>query len=186
MRSSGCDAEPYVFWVALTAANAVTFTPPAIVPFPTAGPDPSCSGFDASAYVGNVVFCPADNTIYWDQDVMLELSLDPLTGDMSVGFLFSNAYSEAVQVALGGPRTGETRALFNDCLTGAWVAYIVPPIPDDGRLDTLQLSAGDLDEAVVTAIGRSDVSTDTDVIGSAFERIDAFRIGVLGGLNVCV
>lgn len=175
-----------LFWVQLTTANGVAFTPPGLVPFGTAGPYPSCSGFDDSAYVDNVVFCPDDNTIYWDQDVMLDLSVDPLTGDMSVGFLFSNAYSEAIQTALASTRTGETRALFNDCLTGAWVAYIVPPIPDDGRQSFLQLSAGDLDEAVVTAIGRSDVSRDTDIVGSAFERIDAFRIGVLGGLNVCV
>ena len=117
---------------------------------------------------------------------MQGLSVELLTGDMSVGFLFSNAYSEAVQVALASARAGETRALFNDCLTGAWVAYIVPPIDFESREDTLQLSAGDLDEAIVTAIGRSDVSRDTNILGSAFERIDAFRIGVLGGLNACV
>ena len=57
--------------------------------------------------------------------------------------------------------------------------------PNDGREDTLLLSAGDLDEAVVTAIARSDLATDTNVLGSAFEKIDAFRKGVLGGLNVC-
>ena len=174
-----------LFWVELTAANSVAFTPPTLVPFATGGPYPACAGVDEAAYKDNVLFCPGDNTIYWDQDVMYELSTDPLTGDMSVGYLFSNAYSEAVQTALGSPRTTEIRALFNDCLTGAWVAYIVPPIDFETREDTLQLSAGDLDEAVVTAIGRSDVSTDTNVVGSAFEKIDAFRKGVLGGLNVC-
>ena len=103
---------------------------------------------------------------------------------MSVGYLFSNAFSDAIQTALRSQKTGEPRALFNDCLTGAWVAYIVPPIPET-REDTLQLSAGDLDEAVITAIARSDASSDTNVSGSAFEKIDAFRTGVLGGLNVC-
>ncbi len=178
-----------LFWAQITAANSVAFTPPTVVAFPTAGPFPSCAGIDEVAYKGNVVFCPSDNTIYWDQDVMFELSSNSLTGDMSVGYLFSNAYSEAVQTALGSTRTSETRALFDDCLTGAWVAYIVPGpggvLPDDGRQDTLQLSAGDLDEAIVTAIARSDLATDTNVVGSAFEKIDAFRKGVLGGLNVC-
>ncbi len=175
-----------LFWVALAAANSVAFTPPAFVAFPTAGPFPSCAGIDEAAYKTNVVFCPGDNTIYWDQDVMLELSTNTLTGDMSVGYLFSNAYSEAVQTALASPRTGEPRALFDDCLTGAWVAYIVPPIDFNTREDTLSLSAGDLDEAIVTAIARSDLATDTNILGSAFEKIDAFRKGVLGGLNVCV
>jgi hypothetical protein len=49
----------------------------------------------------------------------------------------------------------------------------------------LVLSAGDLDEAIITAIDRSDERTDTDEFGSAFEKVDAFRTGVLGGLNVC-
>ena len=176
-----------LFWVALAQANAVTFTAPTLAPFATNGPYPTCAGIDEAAYSGNVVYCAADNTIYWDQDVMQTLSEEP--GDMSVGYLFSNAYSEAVQTALASTRTGEPRALFDDCLTGAWVAYIVPDatgsLPNDGRTDTLQLSAGDLDEAVVTAIGRSDVSTGTNIAGSAFEKIDAFRKGVLGGLNSC-
>jgi hypothetical protein len=64
------------------------------------------------------------------------------------------------------------------------VAHIVPPIPKD-RDNRLELSAGDLDEAIVTAIATADERTDTDVNGAAFEKIDAFRTGVLGGLNVC-
>ena len=174
-----------LFWVELAAANSVPFTPPSVVSFPNAGPYPSCTGFDETTLKSNIVFCPDDNTIYWDQDVMAKMSTTPELGDMSVGFLFSNAYSEAIQIALGSGLTGEARALTNDCLTGAWVAYIVPPIDFETREDSLQLSAGDLDEAVVTAIGRSDVSADTNIVGSAFERVDAFRKGVLGGIAVC-
>lgn len=172
------------FWTDLAKANGVDFTAPTLQAFNTDGPLPSCDGIDDSVYPRNVVYCPGDNVIYWDQDYALELSQDPLTGDMSVGYLFSNAYSEAIQTALRSQATGEPRALFDDCLTGAWVGFIVPPIPD-ARTNTLQLSAGDLDEAVITAIARSDPSADTNVSGSAFEKIAAFRTGVLGGLNVC-
>ncbi|HAP76429.1 MAG TPA: hypothetical protein DCR14_10135 [Acidimicrobiaceae bacterium] len=170
------------FWVNLTAANGVAFTAPTFAPFPNAGPYPACASVDQSAFPNNVVYCPDDNVIYWDQDVMAALAADPFTGDMSVGYLFSNAYSEAVQRAIGSQRTGEQRALTNDCLTGAWVASIVPPATQDSPVF---LSAGDLDEAIVTALGRSDERTDTNVLGSAFEKIDAFRDGVLGGLPVC-
>lgn len=172
------------FWTDLAGSNGVAFTPPTLQAYSTAGPFPSCPGIDESQYPRNVLYCPTDNVIYWDQDYALELSQQQLTGDMSVGYLFSNAYSDAIQTALLSQRTGEPRALFNDCLTGAWVAFIVPPIPED-REDTLILSAGDLDEAIITAIAVSDESTDTDVNGSAFEKIDAFRLGVLGGLNAC-
>jgi len=58
----------------------------------------------------------------------------------------------------------------------------VPPTPEDS---IIYLSAGDLDEAIVTAIARSDATEDTNVHGSAFQKVDAFRDGVLGGLTVC-
>jgi hypothetical protein len=38
---------------------------------------------------------------------------------------------------------------------------------------------------VQTAILFGDLDADDDVIGSAFEKIDAFRTGVLGGLAAC-
>jgi len=172
------------FWTALAAANNVAFNAPTLDSFTSDGPLPSCDGIDDARYARNVVFCPANNVIYYDQDYALGLSQDPLTGDMSVGYLFSNAYSEAIQNALNSQVRGEPRALFNDCLTGAWVGFIIPPIPE-ARENTLRLSAGDLDEAVIIAIARSDPSTDTNLNGSPFEKISAFRTGVLGGLNVC-
>jgi predicted metalloprotease len=170
-----------LFWVALAAANGVPFTPPSFSRFPAAGPYPTCDGVDPSTWQNSVLFCPGDNTIYWDEDFALALSSDPRSGDMSVGYLFSDAYSDAIQTALRSTRTGEPRALLNDCLTGAWVASTVTPTADS----VLVLAAGDLDEAIVTAIARADESADTNVNGSAFEKVDAFRTGVLGGLNVC-
>ncbi len=170
------------FWVELTTANGVAFTPPTFSPFAAAGPLPTCASVDPAAFAGNAVYCPDDNVVYWDQDTMAQLAADPLTGDMSVGYLFSNAYGEAVQRAIGSQRTGEQRELTDDCLTGAWVATIVPPTPEDS---IIYLSAGDLDEAIVTAIARSDATEDTNVHGSAFQKVDAFRDGVLGGLTVC-
>ena len=85
------------------------FTAPTLQAFPTDGPYPSCDGIDDAQYRRNVVFCAADNTIYWDEDYALELSQDLITGDMSVGYLLSNAYSDAIQTALRSRRTGEQR-----------------------------------------------------------------------------
>lgn len=170
------------FWTELATANNVPFTAPTWSAFGSDGPYPSCAGVADDQWSRNAIYCAADNTIYWDQDYALQLSQDQFTGDLSVGYLFSNAYSDAIQNALHSKTTGEQRALRNDCLTGAWVASAVPPVPDTA---VIQLSAGDLDEAIIMAIVRSDPATDTNVNGSAFEKIDAFRTGVLGGLNVC-
>ncbi len=101
---------------------------------------------------------------------------------MSIGYLISQGYSENVQALLGSTLTGEPRALLDDCLTGAWIRDDLPP-QTDGR--PLYLSAGDLDEAIVTAIVRGDKTNDTNINGSAFEKVDAFRSGVLGGMQSC-
>ena len=100
---------------------------------------------------------------------------------MAVGYLFSNAYSDAVQTTLGSTRTGEPRQLFDYCLTGVWTAWTIPAEADK----EIRLSAGDLDEALLVAIERSDETADANVHGSAFETTDAFRSGVLGGLTEC-
>src|SRR4029077_12791835 len=117
-----------------------------------------------------------------DQQFAAETLADQLQGDMSIGYLISQGYSEVVQGLLGSTLKGEPRALLDDCLTGSWIHDDLPPI-DASR--PLFLTAGDLDEAIVTTIKRSDPTSDTNTVGSAFERIDAFRSGVLGGLAAC-
>ena len=47
------------------------------------------------------------------------------------------------------------------------------------------LSAGGLNEAIITAVALGDEAATTNEIGSAFEKIDSFRAGALGGLSAC-
>lgn len=170
------------FWVPLLDSSGIDFTPPVFEPFNAGGPYPECASLDARPAEGSVVYCAADDTVYWDRDLALALAADPLTGDLSVGYLFAVAYSEAVQQAVGSTLDGESRALASECLTGAWVGSIVPPTPGDS---VVQLSAGDLDEAIITAISRSDSTETADIAGGAFEKVTAFRAGVLDGAANC-
>ncbi len=85
---------------------------------------------------------------------------------------------------------GEERALLSDCLVGAWVETVIPGsdgLPTEPRAEgrTVTVSPGDLTEAIQTIILIGDVGSDDNVIGSAFEKTDAFRAGVLGGLDAC-
>ncbi|MDP9463220.1 MAG: hypothetical protein M3P52_01240, partial [Actinomycetota bacterium] len=170
------------FWTDQLAAGNLTLTDPTVTLF-TAGSDtPSCDSIEGSAFEQNVLYCPGSNTIFIDQQYAEDSIAEPLLGDMSVGYLISQGYSENVQALLGSNLAGEPRALLDDCLTGAWIRDNLPPQPE-GR--PLYLSAGDLDEAIVTAIRYSDEATDTNVNGSAFEKIDNFRAGVLGGMQAC-
>ncbi len=112
-------------------------------------------------------------------------------GDFAVGFVLGVVWAEAVQQALGSELVGEARELANDCLAGAWVQTVIPdergllpePRPEERRASA---SPGDLDEAIQTVILIGDLSAEENVIGSAFEKIDAFRTGVLDGLDPCL
>jgi predicted metalloprotease len=176
------------FWVQkLQGIDDTSFTAPKLATFPADGPFPECDGVDDDEFKGNVLYCESTNTILVDTDLAERLADDEVLGDMSVGYLIGEAYSEGVQQALKSTLTGKSRVLLNDCFTGAWVADDIPLGPNQGARGggDLTLSAGDLDEAILTALKRSDDSTDTDKRGTAFEKIAAFRNGVLNGIDAC-
>ncbi|MCU1367953.1 MAG: hypothetical protein JWN39_3592, partial [Ilumatobacteraceae bacterium] len=159
-----------------------TFTSPTVTAFDHDGPFPSCDGFKDADFQFNAVYCPASNTVFYDDGYAQALYSN--YGDFAVGYIISNAWSDAVQVQLGSGLAGEQRALINDCLTGVWTSDIIPPA--DGKIDPqrLYISPGDLDEAVETAL-LSDAGIGNGQVGSAFERIDYFRAGVIGGTAEC-
>jgi predicted metalloprotease len=178
------------FWVPTLEASQVPFTPPTLVAF-TADNVPACDDKAADQLVNNATFCVSTNEIAYDDTFVRDLY--QRLGDLSFGYPLAVAYSDAVQVALQSQLSGEPRALLNDCLVGAWIDDIIP----SGQVDAngnqvannpnqeILLSSGDLDEAVSTAVALGDEASDTNVIGTAFEKIDSFRAGVLGGLSAC-
>jgi predicted metalloprotease len=132
--------------------------------------------------------CASTGEVYFNEPVAYDLYRK--LGDFSVGYLLGTAWSEAVQDALGSDLTGEARALFDDCLTGGWVKTLIPvdfslPQPRLATRDSV-LSPGDLDEAIQTVLLLADPGVDDDVLGNAFEKIDAFRTGVIEGTDACL
>jgi hypothetical protein len=139
--------------------------------------------------------CAPTQRVYFYEPAALELYRT--FGDFSVGYLLGKAWSEAVQESIGSDLTGEDRVLLNDCLTGAWVQTVTPVETGDPaqlfelpqpRLEgrTVTVSAGDLDEAIQTVLLIADLDADDDVLGNAFEKIDALRTGVIDGLDACL
>ena len=166
------------FW----AAGVTSFSPPTVTTFAHNGPFPTCDGIDQSAFAFNAVYCPKTNAIFLDEGYAK--TLYNKYGDFAVGYIISNAWSEAVQTQLGSNLAGEQRLLIDDCLTGAWTKDAIPPA--DGNLDRtrLYISPGDLDKAVETAL-LSDAGIGNGKMASAFEKIDNFRAGVIGGITEC-
>lgn len=141
-----------------------------------------------------VSYCPGDDTIVYDEPYVLDLYRD--YGDFTLGYFYGVAWAEVAQIREGSTLTGEARALRSDCWTGAWVRDITPDefgatrrnndLDGDGEPDsTVVTSPGDLDEAVRMAILLGDLGTHVNVVGSPFEKIASFRIGVLGGIDAC-
>lgn len=133
--------------------------------------------------------CSESNTVFLNEPVAQQLYDD--FGDFGPAYLLGLAWAEHVQNTANSSLGGEPRQLQNDCLSGAWVNTVIPdiatgqlPQPRD-ELRTAVVSANDLTEAVLTAIIIGDPSFDTDVLGSAFEKIDQFRRGTLQGLTAC-
>ncbi len=141
-----------------------------------------------------VVVCSGAGTVVYEEPAVLDLYRE--FGDFTLGYLYGIAWAEIAQQRSASVPTGEQRALLSDCYTGAWVRDITPDV--DGRTprgqDTdgdgfqdlgISSSPGDLDEAIRMAIMQGDDGANVDAVGSPFEKIAAFRVGVLGGLSAC-
>ena len=149
----------------------------------------SCDGGLRGDLSTGVALCAATSEVYFNEPAALDLYRT--LGDFAVGYVLGTAWSEAVQTALGSDLDGEPRALLNDCLTGGWVKTVTPvdfalPQPRLATRDSVRISAGDLDEAIQTVLRFGDAGADDDVIGNAFEKIAAFRTGVIGGTDACL
>jgi predicted metalloprotease len=148
----------------------------------------SCDDLRGDLSTGTAL-CASTSEVYFNEPAALELYRS--LGDFAVGYVLGTAWSEAVQTALDSDLDGEDRALVNDCLTGGWVKTVTPvdfvlPQPRLASRVGVRISPGDLDEAIQTVLRLGDASADDDVIGSAFEKIDAFRTGVIDGTDTCL
>jgi len=136
-----------------------------------------------------VELCSATNTAFLNEPVAEELYQ---IGDFAPGYLLGIIWAEHAQISNDSQRSGEDRQLRNDCLVGAWVNTVTPdpvtgrlPEPRDAGRET-SISPNDLTEAIQTAIVIGDRRSTTDILGSAFEKIDSFRRGALEGFAACV
>ncbi len=146
-----------------------------------------------------VELCAETNTVYLNEPVARERYV---IGDFAPGYLLGIVWAEAAQQSNDSTVTGEQRQLRNDCLVGSWVRSVIPvidanglPVLDENGFITLpeprdpgrdaRASPNDLTEALQMAILIGDPTNDTDVLGSAFEKISAFRLGTLQGIDAC-
>ncbi len=150
---------------------------------------PVCGSTNAEQVTIGVYVCPATARITVDADIARAV-YDEIPGDFAVGYLLGVGYADLVLSTLGATISGEDRRLMDDCLAGVWAGDILPTaenlaetVPEN--VSRISLSAGDLDEAIRMAIYLGDETETTDEMGTAFDKVDAFRQGVLYGPTGC-
>lgn len=141
-----------------------------------------------------VSYCPGSNTIGTDVPAMAKRAgegangkEEPLsavvTGDYNAAVVFVSRYALAVQQDRKLSLTGaESAGLRTACLSGALTTKLSEPSSDP------RLSAGDLDEAVsgLLADGLAAADVNGKVVASGYQRLEAFRTGVLKGEQTCL
>jgi predicted metalloprotease len=148
-----------------------------VKPFDSGSPPP-CTNPDSTAD-GAAFYCPDGDFIAFDNE-KLGPTLYQNAGDYAVGMLLGDLYARAAQHRRGKPTGDAPGQLAVDCLAGTWTHDL---LRRGGQTQATRLSPGDLDEAVAAllAFGRG-----TEGAGpSAFDRIAAYRKGVLEGLPAC-
>ncbi|MGE0878121.1 MAG: neutral zinc metallopeptidase [Acidimicrobiia bacterium] len=130
----------------------------------------------------NAFYCSADDTLAWD-DQRLETEVYDSIGDFAVSLILSNAWADAIQTREKSTLQGRARSLQQHCYSGAWVGSI---LRNSAVNQQLSLSPGDLDEGITSLLSYGDVrKLGNAQIGTAFERVAAFRKGLQQGVASC-
>jgi predicted metalloprotease len=148
---------------------------------PFDGGKPACDDPDSTAQ-GAAFFCPSKNFVAFDNR-QLGPALYERIGDNAVGMLLGDLFARAAQDRRGQSTTSKAGQLAVDCLAGSWTYDILNRSAADRKQGGVTLSPGDLDEAVAAllAFGRAEDGSGP----TAFDRIAAYRNGVLQGLGAC-
>ena len=136
-------------------------------------------------------YCATDDYIGIEVDTAIR-SLNDQFGDFGPGIIIAAQYGFAIESRLGVAEDRLLNSLQADCYAGVWTASILPTSDrafDDTETDPdrriLSISPGDLDEAVETLLILGDENDTDDNRGTGFERVGAFREGVLNGFEGC-
>jgi hypothetical protein len=144
----------------------------------------SCGGGTLSGdeLRGAALYCQDENVVVIDGGA-LTTGLYRI-GDFAFGAEVARLWAIAAQAQLGRDGAGQEQSLQADCMTGLYARSISPDVavgePDSSLLT---ISPGDLDEGIQGFVAYGDALSDDT--GTAFERTDALRTGVVEGLEGC-
>lgn len=170
------------YWSQTLTARGKQFTAPDLTTFRQGGQQPpACPNVspDKETFDNRIVTCPDGRRITVDQSLLVGAEQ---VGDMAVGTLLGMAYATAASEQGGFARSGADGSLLSACGAGAWTKDLI-----DHPRPNLQLSPGDLDEAISAVLSYRTVAPDAKTaVAPAFDRVASYRTGVTQGLSTCL
>jgi len=140
---------------------------------------PTCGGDPIDGYL--LFVCIPDRFVGFEDTDTIPAVYEQ-GGDFAVATLFATQYGLDAVEQLGTADDEVSATLQGDCFAGAWAAALLPPDPPEDY--QLVLSPGDLDEGVAVLLSfRSE--GDRERQGPGFDRVRAYRAGVLRGAEAC-
>lgn len=172
------------FWAReFESSFGAVYQPPEFIPVsPNSGSVAPCAGLEAdpARLQGLATYCPEGHVIV-DTGSLLP-SLEPL-GDLALSYPIVHAWGQQVLIqALGNMPPGGP-VLAGDCMSGVWLRGMWD---QKGQLD---LSAGDIDEAIATFGVYTPTGPAGEALGAApstLDRVGAFGRGFLSGTKACI
>lgn len=142
--------------------------------------NPPCGGRQENM-AGNAYYCPADDYIAWDWNLLAENFADEAIGDSFVYYVIAHEWAHAIQARLDQSVLNLAAELEADCLAAATMYGSEA----DG---VLIIEAGDRGEIFQSLASVADEYEwgDPRAHGSADERIEAFQRGQSGGVMACL
>lgn len=138
-------------------------------------------------------YCPSTNTVNVDLPALQkmgkvedEANLVLLQGDNTALSLVTSRYALAVQHQRGVALDDAAAVLRTACLTGHADRSMADPVDLESG-NALQLTAGDVDEAVAGLLTNGQAASDVngDTVPAGFTRINAYRSGLTGSADRC-
>jgi len=148
-----------------------------------------CNGkrLSEQAITNEIFVCVPDSYVAFDQEIGVAVYRE--IGDWALATLLSKQWVAAIQAQNGIDDTTKIAQLEGACFSGSFSRAMVDGVETDidGKIGTFSLSAGDLDEAVITYLVYSEQASSANPEAlSSFARVRAFRTGFFQGEQACL
>lgn len=152
----------------------------------TADALPECDGaaMDPAELTNEVFICEPDGYVIVDVNYLQRIYEE--VGDFGVATIVAMPWAQYVQHLQGYPASADSTtasARASGCYTGGFTAAMVNSFLVSKTLGRVELSAGDLDEAISAFLDED--GTDGPQGDSAFQRVQAFQDGFFKGYRRC-